>query len=965
MKDEGAASGIQAGQPLDGLAAFHYSLLTTHISILYGHSMTETTPVLFEKLKRSKSLVSKQKTAQSVFFQLNFDPIGAFLRVVDDKGRDISPGHQYYTGATREVLKSIDTIKNENSFRIDWKKPAGNIYLNETDYLLWPLRHCDNFVDHQFNAIRFSETEGRIRLLIEENRKGMLNARIILSHEGNRIETIHFLNESHVFADGVIYPIQPLSENYQVLKLFQTLLLPGSLERYLSLLFSYFSNISVKYLDYAITTGEPKLTRPTLVIEKIDPNNALYLRVSTSLSGFDPDFLESYDIMRVATINDLEKKIVVSDVQHDEVASVFSEIEKLLKKHKRGMKEGPGFFMDDNLFIIEESLASIFIYAELPNIIARYTIMGAEKLKVYKVRTSKPKLTLSLSHGIDFLEGDASLEIEGFTLPLFDALNQYKKNSYITLSDGTHAIVNQNYMDRLTRLFKKQKDRIKVSFFDLPIVEELIDEKIAESAFKQSREIFLGFNTLADAPCCLPELKADFRGYQKQGFKWADYLHRHGLGGCLADDMGLGKTLQAIALLASIYPEQNKPSLVVVPKSLLFNWESEILKFKPDLTYAVHHGSNRDMAVFEGKNLIITTYAMIRNDIELFQNVSFYYVILDESQNIKNLNSQISRAVMLLNSEHRLALSGTPIENNLTELYSLFRFLNPSMFGSPDEFNRNYAVPIQKNNDRDALYELKKKIYPFILRRMKRDVLKELPEKVEQTLYVDMSDEQKLFYEQRRRFYYETVKAEIAQNGIKKSQFFILQAISELRQIASIPESKSENGIISPKREVLVEQLLDLVANNHKVLVFANFLNALDCIAEDLEKQGIEYLLMTGATRDRKRLVERFQDDDACKVFLLTLKTGGIGLNLTAADYIFIFDPWWNRAAENQAIDRTHRIGQDKTVFAYKLITRGTIEEKILKLQEQKSELFEQLISSDGASIKSLDETDVEFVLGA
>ncbi|MFH0999009.1 MAG: C-terminal helicase domain-containing protein [Pseudomonadota bacterium] len=208
------------------------------------------------------------------------------------------------------------------------------------------------------------------------------------------------------------------------------------------------------------------------------------------------------------------------------------------------------------------------------------------------------------------------------------------------------------------------------------------------------------------------------------------------------------------------------------------------------------------------------------------------------------------------------------------------------------------------------------------------------------------------------------MKAQIAQNGIKKSQFFILQALSELRQIASIPESKSENSIISPKREVLVEQIRDLVANNHKVLVFANYLNALDCIGEDLEKDGVKYLLMTGATRDRKLLVEQFQEDDACKVFLMTLKTGGIGLNLTAADYIFIFDPWWNKAAENQAIDRTHRIEQDKTVFAYKLITRGTIEEKILRLQEQKSALFDRLISSDGASIKSLNETDVEFVLG-
>jgi SNF2 family DNA or RNA helicase len=309
-------------------------------------------------------------------------------------------------------------------------------------------------------------------------------------------------------------------------------------------------------------------------------------------------------------------------------------------------------------------------------------------------------------------------------------------------------------------------------------------------------------------------------------------------------------------------------------------------------------------------------------------------------------------------------LSGTPVENNLSELYSLFRFLNPSMFGSIDDFNQYYALPIQRENDKEAMNELKRKIYPFILRRLKKDVLKELPDKIEQILYVDMSDEQKAFYEHRRQFYYETVRAQIAHKGIKQSQFYILQALSELRQIASIPESKTNDQIVSPKREILIESIMDAVANNHKILVFANFLNAIDCIAEDLEKEGLDYLIMTGATKDRKTLVDKFQNDDAYKVFLMTLKTGGLGLNLTAADYIFIFDPWWNQAAENQAIDRAHRIGQDKTVFSYKLITRATIEEKILQLQKIKSELFDNLISTDDASIKSLDEKDVEFVLG-
>jgi len=919
---------------------------------------------IFEKLKRPKTFITRQNRVRQIFFQLQFDSNGAFLRIVNNKGKAVEANYEFYSGAERELLKSFDAIQNRNSFRINWDTPRDEVYLGENDHLLWQLKRCENFVDPDFNPIRFAS--GAARLILRLESKGAaLASKIILSHDGERIAKMVLLNEDHAFANGVIYTVLPLSENYKLIDAFRTALLtPAMTEKYLSLVFSCFSNIDVRYNGYKVVCGEPKTTLPTLIIEKIDSDSALHLRISTSLPGFDPDFFDHYDVTRIAMLNDLEKKITVSDIRYEEIYSGWKEIEKRLNKHRRAQKGKSGYFIDDNLFIIEESLARAFIHAELPHLIARFAVMGAEKLKTYKVRAVQPKLDLSLSHGIDFLEGDARLEIEGQYIPLFDALNQYQKNSYITLNDGVNAIVNQDYMNKLMRIFKKKKAKVKVSFFDLPIVEEMIDEKIAAGTFKKSREIFLGFNTLNKSKPRFPKLNTQLRDYQKQGFKWTKYLNRHALGGCLADDMGLGKTVQAITLLASVYPKQKRPSLIVMPRSLLFNWENEIRKFRPQLTFAVYHGVNRDFAAAQKNNLILTTYAMVRNDIEILQEETFYYIILDESQHIKNLNSKISKAVMLLNSEHRLALSGTPIENNLGELYALFRFLNPSMFGSVQDFNRNYAAPIQKNDDKDALHDLKKKIYPFILRRLKGDVLKDLPDKVEQTLYVDMRDEQKLLYEQRRRFYYETVKAQIAQNGIRKSQFFILQALSELRQIAAIPESKSENGIISPKRDVLKEHFSDLVANNHKMLLFANFLNVLDCVANDLEEAGIDYLVMTGATRDREGLVRRFQEDENIRVFLMTLKTGGLGLNLTAADYIFIFDPWWNRSAENQAIDRTHRIGQKKTVFAYRLITRATIEEKILSLQERKSELFDSLISSDGASIKAMSEKDVEFVLG-
>ncbi len=927
--------------------------------------MPDTAIDLFEKLKRKKPVITKKPAVSSVYFRLNFDNGGAYITAVDKNGNEIESGYELYSGAVRDLLKSLENIRDKNSFRIDWEKPGDKAYLAEHEYLIWQLQHCENFVDPKFKPIRFATEETAKLLVAIEAKSDILESKIVLRYQGKLFDNIQLLTEDHAFADGTVYRIQPLGENFQSLNIFKSNILPMNFEKYLSLLYSYFDNIMVKYEDYKQVGGEPKHTQPALVFEKIDADNSLYLRVSTSLPGFDADFFDDYDIAKVASLNDLEKTLIMSEVLHEEIYTCFNDIEKLLRKHKRTLKTRKEYYIEDNFFIIEEELAKEFVYKELPHLLTRLTIFGAEKLRSYKVRAVTPKLSLSLSHSIDFLEGDASLEIEGQHVSLFDALNHYRQHSYILLNDGTHAIINKYYIQKLNRIFKKQKDKVKVSFFDLPVVEELIGENVAQKTFKRSRDIFLGFNTLKKAKIQYPELQAELRGYQEQGYKWIHYLHTHSLGGCLADDMGLGKTLQAIAILAKVYPKEKKNSLIVMPRSLLFNWANEIEKFRPQLTYYTYHGPQRKLEEAKNYNLILTTYATLRNDIEIFKEEEFYYVILDESQNIKNLQSQTSRAAMLLKSKHRLALSGTPIENNLGELYALFRFLNPSMFGSSDEFNTHYGIPIQRDNDKDALHELKKKIYPFILRRLKKDVLQDLPDKIEQTLFVDMSPEQQTFYEQRRLFYYKTVKEQIAESGIRQSQFFILQALTELRQIASIPESKSEDNIISPKREILRDHITDVIASGHKVLLFANYLHALDCVAQDLEESGVEYLLMTGATRDRETLVQKFQNDETYKVFLMTLKTGGIGLNLTAADYIFIFDPWWNIAAENQAIDRTHRIGQDKTVFSYKLITRGTIEEKILKLQQLKSELFDNLISSDGASIKSLNEEDVEFVLGA
>ncbi|KEO74071.1 DEAD/DEAH box helicase [Anditalea andensis] len=925
--------------------------------------MTDLSSGLFARFQKKTFTPTKIKKAKEIFFMLLFDEYGAYIQVVDEKSNPIDAGFANYSGAVREVLRSIETIQVKNDFVIDWEKSSSNIYLADHDFLIRQLKDCNNIVSEDGVELSFKSGLGHMTLEISQTETG-LSSVLKMHHEGDILISKRFLNENHLYASGYIYEITPIGMNFMDLAYFETTLLKQDLEKFLSLAWSMFENLTIQYLDYKVKPAKETITAlPSLIFEKIDSDNSLYLKVCYTIKGFDIDLLDKYEISHLARLNEMEKTIYINEIYVQDNADLMIEISKMLGKHAR-KKKAMDYETDENLLIIDESIAKEFITKDLPGLLGKYELFGAEKLKTYKIRPVVPKLSIDLSYGIDFLEGDVTLDIDGEKFGLFEAINQFRKNAYIALSDGSNGLIQEEYIKKLERIFKKQKKGVKLSFFDLPLVEELLDKNHENHVFKKSREVFEGFNLLGAKKAKLPKVNATLRPYQEQGFKWLEYLHEQQLGGCLADDMGLGKTLQAITLLSKIYPKQQLPTIIIMPKSLLFNWENELAKFNPNITLYTYYGNNRDLEEAQKHHLILTTYAMARNEIEGLKEVPFYYVILDESQHIKNINTQAAQAVMLLQSKHRLALSGTPIENNLTELYSLFRFLNPSMFGSENDFNTHYTLPIQKNNDKDAIEQLRKKIYPFILRRLKKEVLTELPDKMEQTIIIEMGEDQKKLYEHRRRYYFESVKNQITEQGVQKSQFLILQALSELRQIASIPESRTDGQIISPKREVLIDQVLDAAANGHKILIFANFIAAIEVIGEELENAGIDYVSMTGATKDRQALVHRFQNETECKVFLMTLKTGGVGLNLTAADMVFIFDPWWNKAAENQAIDRAHRIGQANTVMSYKLITKGTIEEKILLLQEKKRALLESIVSSDSASIKSLTEKDVEFILG-
>jgi len=970
---------------------------------------------LFNALKKTTPVIQHTDVSTAVFFRLNTDEKGFFLTIVNSNGKEVAPSYLAYTGPERNILKEIERIREQEAFNIEWgaSDSINQFYVNGKDHLLSTLLSTDLLQNANGEIISPAVGSAKLKAVIRpiakrekptakpntpKNGKGKqttpkvpqslektlqpegsspptaimentgehLECAMELWHDQQKIDSFIPVTGQHLLSGNTIYRVPPLGENFDKLTLFETVFQQSLLEHFLTMLLSNVANIEFSYTGFRLEKGEPVTTQPAVIFESVGPDNTLNLKISETCPGYDTGFFDNFDMDKLVTVNDLEKKITVRNLNHGEIATCFKEIHTSLKKHAKTLDNHAikDLYVQDNFFIIESDLASRFITCELPGLLQNYITLGAEKLKAYKIRHVRPFLDVTLSHGIDFLEGEATLDLEGEKFSLNDVLKQYRQNAYIKLSDGTSAVINPDYMDKLSRIFQKKESAVKISFFDLPIVEELIDEKVTTQGLNRSREIFLGFNTLQSSRVRLPEIDATLRNYQKQGFKWLNYLHKHGLGGCLADDMGLGKTIQTLSLLASIYPKEKKPSLIVMPKTLLFNWESEVKKFTPQLSHCFYYGGERDIETAMAHQLIFTTYAMIRNDIEILRDKKFHLIVLDESQNIKNIQSKTSKASMLLDSSHRLALSGTPIENNLSELYALFRFLNPSMFGSFSDFNKHYLNPIQKQNDKTVIEELRRKIYPFILRRLKSDVLTDLPERMEQTLYVEMTVEQKELYHQRRDMYRTAIREQIRTKGLKQSQFFIFQALNELRQIASIPEAKSDNTILSPKREILMEHVQDAVAGGHKVLVFANYLHSLECISQDMDSAGIDHLTLTGSTRDRGGVVNRLQNDDSCKALLMTLKTGGLGLNLTAAEYVFLFDPWWNLAAENQAIDRAHRMGQTKRVFSYRLIARESIEEKILELHSIKKELFDSLITSDSASIKQLDESDVEFVLG-
>jgi SNF2 family DNA or RNA helicase len=616
----------------------------------------------------------------------------------------------------------------------------------------------------------------------------------------------------------------------------------------------------------------------------------------------------------------------------------------------------------------------------------KYHISGM--WKAHRLNTKKPDLQIKVKSSEDWFDIHAVVKLGNLEIP-FVALreNILSNNPYYLLPDGSTLLIPKEWMNKTYDLFKFSTNeeglRIEKHHQALLSGHPIFGEAIKPHLNEMGKMAY----SMEQIPAALipSHLQATLRPYQKAGYDWLMHLQGLQLGACLADDMGLGKTLQVIALLSKFYEGKSVkktknaqlslfdfpnhsaghalPSLVIVTPSLLHNWVAELQKFAPQLHFSVYDNrlKNRELFNFSDAQIVLSTYGIVRNDISLLQAQQFAYIILDESQLIKNVRSLSFQAVKKLHAQHRIVLTGTPVENSLTDLWSQLTFLNPGLLGSYRFFKSEFVQPIEKQGDDAQLEKLRKIIQPFILRRTKEEVAKDLPALSHHVIYSEMAEEQKKLYEEVKSFYRNQILERIAALGVQGSQMTILKGLTELRLIANHP-SMTGKDLSSGKFEDVIAKLDLLLQEKKKVLVFSQFVRHLDLFQAYYEKQGVALNRITGAVKNRKEQIKEFNEGGDARIFLISLRAGGVGLNLTASEHVFLLDPWWNPAVEDQAIARAHRIGQRKKVFSYRFISKDSIEEKIRSLQERKTWLADEIINNN--PLRRLDAAQIEELFG-
>jgi non-specific serine/threonine protein kinase len=633
------------------------------------------------------------------------------------------------------------------------------------------------------------------------------------------------------------------------------------------------------------------------------------------------------------------------------------------------------------MWFLEPEEAINFLLDTYPELVKTYRVYGEKNLGRYKVRHANHKVVANVEQeeeDSNWFDLDLTVEYDDVKVPIdqiWKAWTQGKR--YVQLKDGTYTSLPESWLKELSHKLRamgldpEKPPKKAFQKYEAPVLDKILEdlpEAQTDSFWNNLKEKIHDFQEIrqVDPP---QKLDAELRPYQLQGLSFLNFLYEYGFGGILADEMGLGKTLQTLAMLQYLHENGVPgPHLVIVPTSVLPNWQRETQKFIPSMKQLLIYGARREGLFKEipKSDLVLTTYALLRRDLEDLNKYEYTSVILDEAQNIKNPNTITARSVRKLRTKFKVCLSGTPIENNLLELWSLFEFLMPGFLGSQNAFQKGFVKPI-KDGDTESMDYLRSRVRPFIMRRTKNDVAKDLPPKVESVYFSALVDEQKELYASLAKRLKEQVLQKVEEKGMAQSQMSILDALLKLRQICCHPRLLKldipgvNTNLPSGKFEAFKDLVSGIIEDGHKVLVFSQFVQMLHIIRSWLNMNKVPYAYLDGASKDRFDQVDKFNNDPDVPIFLISLKAGGTGLNLTAADYVIHYDPWWNPAVEDQATDRTHRIGQTRKVFSYKMICENSVEEKILKLQEQKKGVADAIIPGQD-QWKSLTRDDLEML---
>ncbi|MEM6362501.1 MAG: DEAD/DEAH box helicase [Bacteroidota bacterium] len=660
-------------------------------------------------------------------------------------------------------------------------------------------------------------------------------------------------------------------------------------------------------------------------------------------------------------------------VEKKEGSYIFHRVKRRLTVEKEVLK-----LLADNKLVIKNSKATLnkstaFSWLDaMRSKLEEWNIEVEQKsVGTKKYFIGEYKISIEVKENIDWFDIHAIIMFGNYEMSFKELRKMInKKKLEFELPNGEIAVIPESWLVEYAELFsfadETEEGAPRLQKHHLALVKDLENGNLAKVTMSRKLEALRGFEGIEEFGT--PKyFKGTLRPYQKAGYDWLRFLNKFKFGGCLADDMGLGKTVQTLALLqAEKEAGSEGASLLVMPTSLIYNWEMEAKRFTPKLKVFTYTGTNRDKdpRKFAKYDIILTSYGIVRLDVDILCEYYFNYVILDESQAIKNPTSNIAKAVKDLNTRNRLILTGTPLENSTMDLWSQISFINPGLLGNQKLFKNEFLTPIEKQGDQAKMQKLYSIIKPFILRRNKSQVATELPDKVENIQYCSMLPDQEAEYEKVKSFYRDKILENIEAKGLNKSQLILLQGLTKLRQIANHPKMVDQDYEgASGKLWDLISMLDNAISEGHNVLIFSQFVKHLSIVKDHLKDMDIDFAYLDGSTKDRKGQVERFQNDPNIRVFLISLKAGGVGLNLTKADYVFILDPWWNPAIEAQAVDRAHRIGQENQVFTYKFISKSTVEEKILELQKHKRNLAQNLITTEESFVKSLSKDDIESIL--